>query len=165
MESGSSDKHADNPAYGQTIKNCEILKHKCLANYMHGELKVQCERKFTPTPYTFLCKPSAHYACTASLIDGLGVYAFTHVERYRLATLQDRMPMRESTHDLRGDFLCLRKVQRASGSVEVSWCDYAHRLFRLFSQHISRTHFRKSTLLFFTFALFWRHWHCSWAAS
>ena len=46
------------------------------------------------------------------------------------------MPMREG---LRGDFLCLRKVQRASGSVEVSWCDYAYWLFRLFSRHISRT--------------------------
>ena len=36
------------------------------------------------------------------------------------------MPMREAIHGLRGDFLCLRKVQRASGSVEVSWCDYAN---------------------------------------
>ena len=42
------------------------------------------------------------------------------------------MPMREGLH---GDFLCLHKVQRASGSVEVSWFDYAHWLFRLLSQH------------------------------
>ena len=40
--------------------------------------------------------------------------------------------MRESIHSLHGDFL------QVSGSVEVSWWDYAYWLFHLFSQHISR---------------------------
>ena len=45
------------------------------------------------------------------------------------------MPMQETIHGLRGDFLW---VQRGSGRVEVSWWDYAYWLFRLFSQHIYR---------------------------
>ena len=39
--------------------------------------------------------------------------------------------MRELMHNLRGDFLRLRKVQRASGLVKVSWCDYALLAFSL----------------------------------